>query len=161
MTPTLHTLAAPAIQASPPPEASPPPGGRARLNLTPSTPFGQAVLDGGWWPRSMDLQAELPELIAELESRLGVIVRVMLNLDAWDSGPRRIAAGGRRIHVGRFRTTNAHTIGLTNSEGERFTLVVVPPGATTAAARTALAMATEAGSRTRPAAILRASEITA
>ena len=152
MTPTLHNIAAPAVSELPPSAV------RLRLSHVPS---GQAVLDGGWWPRSLDAQAELPELIAELDARLGVITRVMLNLDAWDDTPRRIAAGGRRIHVGRFRIMDAHMIGLTNTEGERFTLLVVPPGATTTAAGTALAMASEAGSSTRPAAILRASEITA
>ena len=149
---TLHATATLAVRQSPPPAP--------RLRLDP-TLSRQGLLDGGWWPRSLDPQAELPVLIAELDSRLGVITRVMLNLDAWDSGPRRIAAGGRRIHVGRFRTMEDHMIGLTNTEGERFTLLVVPPGATTTAAGTALAMATEAGSSTRPAAILRASEIAA
>jgi hypothetical protein len=152
MTPTLHAITGPAVSEAPPSAV------RLRLNLAPS---GQAFLDGGWWPRSLDPQAELPELIAELDSRLGVITRVMINLDAWDSAPRRIAAGGRRIHVGRFRIMDAHMIGLTNTEGKRFTLLVVPPAATTAAAGTALTMATEAGKSTRPAAILAASEIAA
>src|SRR3954469_23621471 len=149
---TLHATATLAVRQSPPPAP--------RLRLDP-TLSRQGLLDGGWWPRSLDPQAELPVLIAELDARLGVIIRVMLNLDAWDSAPRRIAAGGRRIHVGRFRTMDAHMIGLTNTEGERFTLLVVPPGATTAAAGTALTMATEAGNSTRPAAILAASEIAA
>ena len=140
----------------PPPIGQPrPPAVRLRLNRTLS---GRGVLDGGWWPRSRDPGAELPELIAGLDSRLGVITRVMLNMDAWDGRPRRVAAGGRRIHVGWFHTMDAHMIGLTNTNRKRFALLVVPPTSTTASAGIAMTMAAEDENSTRPADILAASE---
>jgi hypothetical protein len=143
-------------RATPALEQPPPPALRVRLNPTLS---GEGVVDGAWWPRSLDLEAELPELIAGLDSRLGVIIRVMLNLDAWDPSPRRLAAGSRRIHVGRFHTMDPHTIGLTTTDRKRFVLLVVPPAATTTSAEIAMAMAAKADNSTRPGDILAASEL--
>jgi Family of unknown function (DUF5994) len=57
-----------------------------RLRLDP-TPSNVGILDGGWWPRSRDPDAELPGLIGGLDSSLGPITRVALNLDAWDRAP--------------------------------------------------------------------------
>jgi hypothetical protein len=135
---------------------TPPPASRVRLN--PALP-GPGVVDGAWWPHTLNLEAELPELIAGLDSRLGVITRVMLNVDAWAECPRRLAAGNRRIHVGRFQTMDPSTIGLTNTDRERFVLLVVPPAATTTSAEIAMAMAADADNSTRPTDILAASEL--
>jgi hypothetical protein len=101
----------------------------------------------------------LPDLIRGLESCLGVITRVALNPDAWDSAPRQVAVDGRRVHVGWFRAMNADTIGLTRGSRDRFVLLVVPPQASAAAAATAMAMAADATSTARPADLLAASGI--
>ena len=45
-----------------------PPG--LRLQLDP-TMAGTGAVDGGWWPRSRDPDAELPGLIAGLDASLG------------------------------------------------------------------------------------------
>jgi Family of unknown function (DUF5994) len=67
--------------------AAPPTGRTASsglwLRLSP-TLAGAGILDGGWWPRSRDPDTELPALIAGLESTLGPITKVAINLDAWD-----------------------------------------------------------------------------
>jgi hypothetical protein len=139
--------------AVPPIEPSAPPGLRLRLDPTLSN---EGVLDGGWWPRSRDPDAELPGLIAGLESVVGPITRLALNLDAWDTAPRRIAVDGRRIRVGWFRTMDAHMIGVTRAFQDRLALLVVPPQATTAAAEMAMAMAADATNNARPADILAA-----
>jgi hypothetical protein len=142
--------------AVPPAAASAPPA--LRLRLDPTMARGGA-LDGGWWPRSKDPDAELPDLIAGLESSLGPITRVALNLDAWDGAPRRVAVDGRRIHVGWFRHMDADTIGVTRGSQARAVLLVVPPQATTAAAQIAMAMAADATNSARPADILAAAGI--
>jgi uncharacterized protein DUF5994 len=98
-------------------------------------------------------------LLAGLESSLGVIARVAVNLDAWDSAPRRVVVDGRRVHVGWFRAMNAHTIGVTGGSRDRFVLLVVPPEATAMAAATAMAMAVDATTSIQPADILAASGI--
>jgi Family of unknown function (DUF5994) len=142
--------------AVPPAGQSAPPA--LRLRLDPALAHG-GILDGGWWPRSRDPDAELPSLIAGLKSSLGVITRVALNLDAWDSAPRQVVIDGRRVHVGWFRAMNAHTIGVTRAFRDRFVLLVVPPEATAMAAATAMAMAADATNSSRPADILAASGI--
>ncbi|MFD7400682.1 DUF5994 family protein, partial [Streptomyces virginiae] len=42
----------------------------ARLSLTPKTALA-GQLDGAWWPRSRDLEAELPALAAALDETWG------------------------------------------------------------------------------------------
>ena len=147
------------LTTAPAPTRPPAPPG-LRLQLDPRM-AGTGAVDGGWWPRSRDPDAELPGLIAGLESSLGPITRVALNLDAWDSAPRRVAVDGRRIRVGWFRGMDAHTIGVTRAFQDRLALLVVPPQATMAAARTAMAMAADATNSAGPADILAASGITA
>ena len=145
-----------ASTTAPPTGPSAPPG--LRLQLDP-TMAGTGAVDGGWWPRSRDPDAELPGLIAGLESSLGPITRVALNLDAWDTAPRRVAVDGRRVHVGWFRHMDAHTIGVTRASQDRVVLLVVPPQATTAAAGIAMAMAADAATNDEPADILAAAGI--
>jgi hypothetical protein len=129
-----------------------------RLQLDP-TMAGRGAVDGGWWPRSRDPDAELPGLIAGLESTLGPVTRVALNLDAWDTAPRHVAVDGRRVRVGWFRHMDAHTIGLTRAFQDRVALLVVPPQATTAAAEIAMAMAADAATSAGPADILAAAGV--
>jgi hypothetical protein len=112
---------------APPTRPPAPPGPRLQLDPTMA---GTGAVDGGWWPRSRDPDAELPGLIAGLDSSLGPITRLALNLDAWDSAPRRVAVNGRRVHVGWFRHMNAHTIGVTRAFQDRVALLVIPPEAT-------------------------------
>jgi hypothetical protein len=150
------TAATSTLTTAPPPRAPGPPG--LRLQLDP-TMAGTGAVDGGWWPRSRDPDAELPGLIAGLDSSRGPITRVALNLDAWDSAPRRVAVDGRRVRVGWFRHMDAHTIGLTRSGQDRMVLLVVPPQATTAAAQIAMAMAADAANSAGPADILAAAGI--
>jgi hypothetical protein len=144
----------PASTASTRPTA--PPGLRVQLDPTMA---GMGAVDGGWWPRSRDPEVELPALIAGLESPLGHITRLALNLTAWDGAPRRVAVGGRRVRVGWFRHMDPDTIGVTRAGQDRVTLLVVPPQATTAAAGIAMAMAADAATSAGPADILAAAGI--
>ncbi len=135
-----------------------PPAVRLRLNPTLS---GSGTLDGGWWPRSHDAGAELPQLVAGLDPRFGVIIRAMLNMDVWDDHPRRVVAGPRRIHMGWYHTMAADRIYVVNADGERFALLVVAPEATEESAGIAMAMAAEGKDGTRPVEALTASETAA
>jgi hypothetical protein len=141
-----------------PPSTRPPAPPGLRLQLDP-TMAGTGAVDGGWWPRSRDPDAELPDLIAGLDSSLGRITRIALNLNAWDTAPRRVAVDGRRVRVGWFRHMDAHTIGVSRASQDRVLLLVVPPQATTAAANRAMAMAADAANSAGPADILAATGI--
>jgi hypothetical protein len=140
------------------PPTRPPARPGLRLQLDP-TMAGTGAVDGGWWPRSRDPDAELPDLIAGLDSTLGPITRIALNLNAWDTAPRRVAMDGRRVRVGWFRHMDAHTIGVSRASQDRVLLLVVPPQATTAAAGIAMAMAADAANSAGPADILAAAGI--
>ena len=148
------TAASSTPTTTPPPTRPPAPPG-LRLQLDP-TMAGTGAVDGGWWPRSRDPDAELPGLIASLDASLGPVTRVALNLDAWDTAPRRVAVDGRRVRVGWFRQMDADTIGVTRAGQDRVALLVVPPQATTAAAGIAMAMAADPTNNVRPTDILAA-----
>lgn len=132
--------------------ASPP--SAPRLFLAPVR-AAQAVLDGGWWPRSWDPVAELPGLVLALSDRYGRIRQLMLNRDAWDSRFRRLAVGADVVRMGWFATLDPALLIATTDRGGQVDLLVVPPE--TAAATAERAMATAAG----PANTMRAPNILA
>jgi len=107
--------------------ATEPPRQTPRLKLKPKAPATGSV-DGAWWPRSLDLSAELPALLAVLAIRLGQIPRVSYNLTAWDTAPRRIQVDGQTVRLGGFHSQNPHTVDVIGLDGRRITLLVLPPG---------------------------------
>jgi uncharacterized protein DUF5994 len=117
--------------------------GTALLRLE-TTPDRQGVLDGAWWPRSRDIVAELPSLITELVRHLGPITRVGLDASAWDELPTRLTIGDRVVHIDSFAVGD-DTVLITRGERDHFSLLVVPPQATPAAAHAAMARAVAAG----------------
>jgi Family of unknown function (DUF5994) len=99
-----------------------------RLRLKPRGPVSGFV-DGGWWPRSRDLPAELPALLAVLAVRLGAVERVSYHLEDWGPVPRRITVDGRLVRLAGYRSLHPATIDVL-SAGHRVTLLVVPPETT-------------------------------
>jgi hypothetical protein len=109
-------------QRNSPPEHTP------RLRLKPKAPRSGYV-DGAWWPRSDDLAAELPDLLAVLSVRLGRIDRVMYNLNEWAKAPAKLATGGRRVRLDGYRRQPTHTVEVLGLNRNRIALLVVPPNA--------------------------------
>lgn len=101
-------------------------------------------LHGGWWPRSRDARAQLPELVAGLNERLGVVLCLAVDVLAWDETPHRIAVAGHVVRVGWYTDMN-HVIVVTLGHREHVQLLVVPPPAAEQAALTALAMSLQTG----------------
>jgi hypothetical protein len=124
-----------------------------RLSLKPlsATPVG--YVDGAWWPRSDDLAAELPPLLAALTERLGHVERVSYHLGDWTAVPRRIGSGDRTVHLGGYRLQGAGTVDVSGTT-RGVTLLVVPPGTDRAAAERALAAAGRPDDTERVAALL-------
>ncbi|MFD3477043.1 DUF5994 family protein [Streptomyces sp. NPDC058695] len=121
---------------APHPEAEP---GTAPLRLE-TTQSREGLLDGAWWPRSHDITAELPALVAELTSHLGPITRVGLDSAAWEELPTRLIIDDQVVHL------DAHEIGdgtalVTRGDEDLFVLLVVPPESEPEAARAAMARA--------------------
>ena len=103
-----------------------PPRQPLRLKLKPKAPTSGYV-DGAWWPRSRDLSAELPALLAVLAVRLGRIHRVSYNFSAWDDTPRRIHVGGQLVRLGGFHSLRTQAVDVLGLNGPCLTLLVVAP----------------------------------
>ncbi|WP_086563838.1 DUF5994 family protein [Streptomyces africanus] len=98
-----------------------------RLSLA---PVGSAppLLDGAWWPRSRDLGAELPSLIAVLDPLWGRITRVTVNPTHWPAVPRKVPVAGHVVKVGWFLAEqDPHELLLLSYRAGRWNLLVVPP----------------------------------
>jgi uncharacterized protein DUF5994 len=109
-------------QRNSPPEHTP------RLRLKPKAPQSGYV-DGAWWPRSDDLAAELPDLLAVLSVRLGRVDRVMYNVNEWAKAPAKLATGGRRVRLDGYQRQPANTVEVLGLNRNRIALMVVPPNA--------------------------------
>jgi len=135
-----------------------------RVRLRSGAPAADVAFDGAWWPRSRDLGAELPELIAALAG-LGVrMERFTYPVDAWEHEiQRKVTVGGRNVRTGGFRSMDPQLVSLTVDGDRRLDLLVVPPEADALTGVRALRMAglredtsspqrvlAAAGSRPRP-----------
>jgi hypothetical protein len=129
----------------------------SRLSLDPALKR-RGVVDGGWWPGSRNAEAELPVLIALLNAQIGTVVRLGVDARDWDDIPHRIAVGGHVVRIGRFADVN-HKIIATRGPQDHILLLVVPSEASTAAAKSALAMAASGTNGGTPEEILAASGI--
>jgi hypothetical protein len=114
---------------------------RFRLKADTTTPTGQ--FDGGWWPHSTDLAAELPDLFSVLVSQIGPIERVSYHLRDWDAAPRKIRFEGAVIRLGGYHWQRAATVDVLTAR-RTLTLRVVSPDTAPDAAQDALAAAAEA-----------------
>jgi hypothetical protein len=137
------------------PQSAPSDNQHLRLRLKPRGPV-TGFVDGGWWPRSRDLPAELPALLAVLAVRLGPVESVSYNLDAWGPTPRKITLDGRLVRLAGYRSQHPATIEVL-SAGHRVTLLVVPPEATPEAAHGSLMAAGRRANTDRIDALLLAS----
>jgi hypothetical protein len=117
---TLRQVRTDAGQRPAPPEHTP------RLRLKPKAPQSGHV-DGAWWPRSDDLAAELPDLLAVLSVRLGRIDRVLYSLDEWAKSPPKLETGGRLVRLDGYRRQPTNTVEVLGLTGSRIVLLVVPP----------------------------------
>ncbi|WP_369252450.1 DUF5994 family protein [Streptomyces sp. R41] len=113
----------------------------------------QGILDGAWWPRSRDVGAELPGLIAALTEHLGPVTRVGLDSSSWEEMPTRLIIDGRVVHIDSFPVGD-DTVLITRGDQDHFSLLVVPPHATPDAARAAMAKAVHADNLTQAEQIL-------
>ncbi|MER7842253.1 DUF5994 family protein [Streptomyces sp. NPDC096040] len=113
----------------------------------------QGVLDGAWWPRSRDIAAELPALIAALPEHLGPITRIGLDTAAWEELPTRLILDDRVVRIDSFPVGD-DTVLITRGDQDHFSLLVIPPHATPDAARAATAEAIRADNVTQAERIL-------
>jgi hypothetical protein len=143
----MSTAAQPATVAPPGPPTQP-------RTVFPAARAAQAVLDGGWWPRSHDPARELPGLILALDGRFGPVRQLMLSSAFWAGRFRTLAVGPRVVRVGWFASADPGLLVATTERGDQIDLLVVPPETTATAAEAAMAAAADPADKRRPAAIL-------
>ncbi|MER5518625.1 DUF5994 family protein [Streptomyces sp. NPDC002763] len=115
--PTLEDRLSPSAPSSSP----------LRLSLAPAGATS-ALLDGAWWPRSRDLEAELPTLTAVLDPLWGRITRVTVNPTHWPVVPRKVPVAGHVVKVGWFLAEqDPHELLLLSYRVGRWNLLVIPP----------------------------------
>ena len=114
-----------------------------RLSLAPAGP-APALLDGAWWPRSRDLESELPFLTAVLDPLWGRITRVTVNPTHWPVVPRKVPVAGHVVKVGWFLAEqDPHELLLLSYRTGRWNLLVVPPQTTPVSAAWLMAAASD------------------
>jgi hypothetical protein len=125
-----------------------------RLTLI-DPPGERTTLDGAWWPRTRSLSDELPGLVEELHRRGIRVTRVTFNPDTWETAPRRMAADGRSIRLGWFRSIDPQLLDLTgDTNRSRLDLLVIPPDTSAEAAGRAFTAASDRANRRTPTAVL-------
>ncbi|MFD7947551.1 DUF5994 family protein [Streptomyces sp. NPDC059744] len=107
----------------------------------------EGIFDGAWWPRTRDIASQLPRLIDALVARLGPVARVGLDASAWDDAPGHLVIGGRTVHID-WSAVDDSTMIVTRGDQDHFSFLVIPPQASAAAARAAMAMAVQDGNCT-------------
>ena len=111
---------------------------RTRLRMKPQNASAGHV-DGAWWPRSRNLSAELPALLAALQPRLGLAERVTYNLRAWDLAVRKAPVGPHLVRLDGFHSQSPDLLTAIGPGGRtRLTVLVVPPDTAAATAHRVL-----------------------
>ncbi|MFI6002217.1 DUF5994 family protein [Streptomyces sp. NPDC051366] len=126
--------------------------GTALLRLE-TTRSREGPLDGAWWPRTRDIETELPALISVLSGHLGPITRVGVDASAWNGLPARLVIDGQVVHLD-SDPVGDDTVLITRGHNDHFALLVVPPDTTADAAREAMARAVRADNITQAAQLL-------
>ncbi|MCX4994934.1 DUF5994 family protein [Streptomyces longwoodensis] len=105
-----------------------------RLRLAPRSDLPRA-LDGAWWPRSYDLLAELPHLLAGLPHAWGHITSATVSGATWSAVPDRMLVSGQVVRLRRTPAASTpRTVVLVAPGRGRWDLLVVPPDTTDEAA---------------------------
>ncbi|GAA4090105.1 DUF5994 family protein [Streptomyces shaanxiensis] len=112
-----------------------------RMRLAPHGGMPRPI-DGAWWPRSYDLLAELPQLLAGLPRAWGHITSVTVHGATWSAVPGRMLVLDQAVRLHRTVAVSApHTIVLLAPGRGRWDLLVVPPDTTEEAAEPLMAAA--------------------
>jgi hypothetical protein len=112
-------------------------------------------IDAAWWPRSRDLEAELPGLLDVLWTAAREVDRVSYPIQSWLPVSRRLDIEGRRIRLGGFAHQSPSMISLRDARGaERIDILVIPPEAEEEFAAAAMVLASRSGPNERAARVL-------
>jgi hypothetical protein len=100
---------------------------RVPLRLRLSDPERPHPLDGGWWPQSRNLTAELADLVNNFPPERARIVRALYSPPDWPDAPKRVPTARGYIETGFSKGDDSHVMMLTTSDRRKLCLVVIPP----------------------------------
>lgn len=108
-----------------------------RLQLKPYRSASEHI-DGAWWPRSMHLVDELPDLVASVSDRLGQVVMVGYRRNGWGEAPPLAEIAGHTIELLGFTSDERAIVILIGEDGRHLSLHVIRPDTSEEVARHAL-----------------------
>jgi hypothetical protein len=106
--------------------SSPDTATRVPLRIRLSDPDRPHPLDGGWWPQSRNLAAEMGDLVNHFPSERARIVRALYSPPDWDDAPKRVTTARGYIEVAPFPRDQSPVLILTTSERRKLCLIVIP-----------------------------------
>ena len=98
-------------------------------------------IDATWWPRSGNLTAELPDLIAALRPRAGQIWRIVYDPRTWSTTDRHPIVAGRAVRLDRYPFELFGIMYLCATNGTVIVLQAIPESTDPALATSVLAAA--------------------
>ncbi|WP_344972211.1 DUF5994 family protein [Salinactinospora qingdaonensis] len=117
-----------------------------------------ALLDGGWWPRSNIPMAELPGLILALEDYRGPIHHILLGATGWASRPHLLDVAGRAVRLVWSTSLPTDLLTAISTSGTRIDLLVVPPGVNMPTAWAAIGLAAQSTNTTHASELITAAD---
>jgi hypothetical protein len=116
----------------------------------------KTLLDGAWWPRSTDAEAELPGLVLALDDIKEPVSRLILHAGDWAEHVIKIPVGERIIRAGYFVSQPVSLVTvICGRDRGRFDLLVVPPNTEPEDAEAAMQMSIAEGNPVHAQDILR------
>lgn len=111
---------------------------------------GDRYIDGAWWPRSDDLAAELPDLLAVLGVRLGPVWRVVYDPSCWAAAPARITIEGETVRLDSYHFEVWNTMYVFGRDASMLVLQVIPADTDERVAHESLMAAAESDPAAEP-----------
>lgn len=89
--------------------------------------LSRAAVDGAWWPKSLDLRSELPDLVAVFGSWIGEVHRVVYDPSAWLPAPARVIRRNETVSLDPYRLIFSDTVYLMGTHSRDAVLFVLSP----------------------------------
>jgi hypothetical protein len=102
------------------------PSNATRLTLC-ERDASEAAVDGVWWPKSLDLSLELPDLVTVFNLWVGSVRRVVYDPTAWLPAPPRVIRRNEMVSLDPYRLVYSDTIYLKGTRSRDAVLFVLSP----------------------------------
>jgi Family of unknown function (DUF5994) len=95
----------------------------------------RGAVDGAWWPKSLDLSSELPDLVSVFGSWIGEVHRVVYDPSVWLPAPSRVIRRNEMVSLDPYRLVFSDTIYLMGTHSRDAVLFVLSPSSSDEDAR--------------------------